>query len=332
MYGLLLPILLILPKLAPSSPLEIVNSLSLTNPKPPTSNTLGFEPMDPGFAVWPLIGSVVMNSDEWLLIAVEAMGKVSALPLDYPQEPAFVKSRDPRFQAEVDFRSTPPGRAIKARYFVWGLYSGIKDVIALNRFCESSLFLHLNGVSMGYIVFKSSSRSLPGRNLTNTLPQKTSPNESSDFELGNLDVTDSTYSIPLTSPKLQLVVTRWGELLPRTGVVTTIIEALYITASNTPNARIPDAIIVSPPPFTVQVHVLPYSTTHDQVNLTGSIVATALSLIPDIMLAQKKWQEMHFNIKAGDDEVALGLLVKPGSTLDSSANATSIARRHLRRS
>ena len=264
-----------------------------------------------------------MDEDEWLMIAVEAMGMISALPLDHSQAPASVKCLNPECHAELDIIGTPPGRPILVRYLVWGLYSSIKGIMAINKFCEASFFLKWDGLLVGHVAIRTLSPSLPERNMTGTLPQMSSSNQSSDFLVGSFDVADSTYSIPLKSPKLQLVVTHWGEDLPRNDIVSTIVEVLYTTASATPRDRIPDAIIVMPAPFTVQLHIIPYPMTQGQVNLTAQVVALSVSQIPQIMLSKERWREMHFDIKAGDDDVALGLLVKPGVTSESTVYATS---------
>ena len=325
MYGLLLPILLISPKLAISSPLKSVDSPSLTVFNPHTSTPVRFEPVDPQFTLLPFYSPMLIDQDQWLVMATGAMGAVSALPLGFFQVPTTIQSPHPDIQVEVDFIGAPPGRATLVRFHVWGLYTAIRSTIELRRFRVSNYFLRWQGILVGHMAVKRKSLSLPGTNSTNALQQtSSSSSHSSDFVTGDLNVTGSAHSFPLTSPLIDLVVTKWGVSLPRYDIVRTIVEALYIVASTTPKVQIPDAIIVRPRPYTVELHIIPYATTTGQPNMTSEIIAATISQIPLMMFSQGQWREMHFDIKADNVDVAFGLLVRPKLGLGSSPNGTSI--------
>ena len=322
MYGLLLPILLILPRLAVASPLQAANSLSLISPTSDTSNTVGFQPIDPRFEVLPHITPVLLDGDQWLVTVVDAMGVVSAKATGAYQRQVTFKNPDPNFHLEIDISSAPPEKQILVQYLVWGFYLAIEGAISLDRFWSCSFILQLEEKFVGSIGVRSS---LPGTNLTDKLQQKSSHGGSSDLVIGNLDATDSTDPILLTTPKPKLVITDLGLDLPKYDIVRTIAETLYKTATSNPTDEILDAIIIRPAPFTVELHIIPYARASGKPKMTAEIIAILIHRIPRALLSKGRWAEVHFDIKVGDFNVAHGLLVKPPLKLGPSPNGTSIA-------
>ena len=327
MYVFLLTIWLILPTFVFAGPMRPRNSLGLTTLDSQTLNAIGYEPVDPRFSVLPQLSLVSLDEDEWLVTAVEVMGYISSVSLSTLLKSSTYNDPDPglRVVSVVIQPAKSEGR-VAARYIVWGFYSAIKGMITINRFRIAQFTLRWEQLTVGVIKIgrRQSSLYVPEGNYTGTPQQHSSFSQSNFLVARSPDNTNKNLSLPLTSSGRGIRITYFGRDLPKHDIILTIVETLLLVASRTPLARVSEAVIVSPSPHTVQLHVIPYATTSSQPDMTVENVALAVKKIPGMLLEAGRWSEVHFDIVVGGVEVAHGLLVRGIAKTGSGLNGTSI--------
>lgn len=324
MYTLLPTILLILLKFVFPAPAQPVGSLSLVTPDPQNLATVGFEPIDPRFNVWPQLLPIPLNEDQWLLPAVEAMGRLSAGSLVDLLETSIYLGPDPDVQlVVVGVHPIPEAGKIEARYLIWGLNYAIKSAIRISRFNVAQYNLRLESKTIGAIQIKprTGSPSLPGRTFNDSLQQTVSSNRSETFVTGSPNSTDLNLSAP---ERWKVAITEYGNDLRKEDVILTIVDTFLVMATRTPQTQVKEAIIIAPLVYAVHLHIIPYAATPEQPVMTVACVVLAVKLVPGMLRRGGRWSEIHFDILFDDVQMAHGLLVKAVRELGSSSNGTSI--------
>ena len=324
-------ILLIFPRSGFPAPAQHSPSLSLTTPDPPTSNTVGFEPIDPQFAVLSLFKQPPLDEKYWLHTAVMFMGKLCAQSLTDRLQWSEFASRFYNFQLriEIEYRVVvvPAAGQIEARYLIWASYFAIKRAITTSRFPTIDYQLRLRGRTICTMAIRARSRpfSLSGWNSTDALLQTSSANQSDVSVTESRNSTKLDLSILPQSSGWTTVITYFGREVHMEDIILTISETFLILATRTPLAAVTEAIVVIPPSPRVQLHILPYARAQGQAYMSISKVVMSLSdVVEQLSLIDDKWTEVHFDISYDDHPVAHGLLVKGEGILASSSNGTSI--------
>ena len=323
MYSLFPTMMLLLPTFSFASPAQPLNSLALTsttsrNP----ANPVGPSPIDPRFAMQPLYEAVDLDEDHCLVATVQFMGLLGSARSDepFPTKTYF----DDRFpNVEIANHSPRTGGTIEARFLVWGLYLGVKDMIVTDRFKNVQFVLRWEGQIVGIITIRNQAgpRSLlSGTNSTTDMERRSS--SSSSNQLHNLSASESldgtsfNLSIPNTlSTPNTLVTVRTeflDELLPKTSIIMALMEGILAVASQLPRARVLDPVHAEPAfPYDATLEVLPVLTRHGEEYLTFGIVALAIRQIPAALLLQKgEWVEVEFRILVEGTLVARGDLLQ----------------------
>lgn len=277
----------------------------------------------PRFAMQPLYEAVDLDEDHCLVATVQFMGLLGSARSDepFPTKTYF----DDRFpNVEIANHSPRTGGTIEARFLVWGLYLGVKDMIVTDRFKNVQFVLRWEGQIVGIITIRNQAgpRSLLSGGTNSTADMQRRSSSSSSSQLHNLSASESldgtsfNLSMPNTLSALDTHVTIRTEfldkLLPKTSIIITLMEGILAVASQLPRARVLDPVHAEPAfPYDATLEVLPVLTMHGEEYLTFGIVALAIRQIPAALLLQKgEWVEVEFRVLVEGTLVARGDLLQ----------------------
>ena len=324
-FTLLQIVLLILPTCVFSSLAPRNSSVGLSALAASTWSTVKLNPIDPRFEVLPGITNVPLDEDNWLVSAVHAMGDIGSKPITEHLSQTVYELLDPNFRlVGVSIRPAVPGGKIEVRYVIWGFYLVIRGAIRTNSFKQATFLLCWQGQKIGtiYIWRRARQPALPRTKSTNNLQKTPFSNLSTISATGTLSSNNLDLAISLMDPTIAVDIKYVGRALPKHDIVMTIITCINEIASRTPEAQVSDPVIVMPPPFTVQLHIIPDRQVAHRPHMTMYYVAFSIKWIPGLLLRLGRWSEIHFDILIDGFAVAHGLLVK-GSM--SSPDETSIS-------
>ena len=317
MYSLVPTILLMLPSFGFATSAQPISSLAVTATGSSNSNAIGPQPIDPRFSLLHLYQAVRLNEDHCLVIAVQLLGLLGSDPSATDVEPQeYFDDRLPR--VAITIRSARTGGTIEARFLIWGLYLGIKNMIENNRFQSVYFLLRWEEQLVAVITIKVRAvtpLSLPGQNSTSSTdsPRRRSPpNQPNPFASGSLDDTSFNVTVPDTSSdpnsELEVEIRVLTEPLPKYNVIMALLDGILAAASYPSSAQVPDPVQVQPPPpYGAKLQVLPTQRPSGEPRLTFGIVALALRQIPvTLLLAARRWVAVDFRIMVDGSLVATG--------------------------
>lgn len=326
------PLLLILPSIAFATPAQPINSLALTTAtaNPGTSNPIGPEPIDPRFNMQPVYRATPLNEDECLVAAVQFLGLLGSDPFTGPEETRnYFDDRLPH--VVITPRSPRTGGTVEARFLVWGLYLGLKDMIESNRFRNVQLVLRWEGQIVAFISINKRAAppllSLPGANSTtnstNILQQRSSSSypSSTQWNIPTTSTQNTTSftllsllpNTPPSNPGAELsmkIAALPDQPLPKNNIIMALLDGILAVASRTTRAHVPDRIRVqTPAPYGARLLVVPERAVAGRPYLTFGMVALAIRQIPgNLLLGVGRWVEVRFQIEVDDVVVARGAL------------------------
>ena len=295
------------------SPLQLINSQNLTTIDPVPVETGGIHGIDPRFSLFSQITDVPLDHDQWLVSAVKAMGNVGSRSLIQTLTPGIYDQPDGVFhQVGVSIRSGTAGTTLQTQFAIWGFYLAIKGAIENNRFTLAIYLLCWQGRLVGSIQFwrRGNLPLLPGTKPTQTSQQAASSNQSTIITTGSPDETNSSLSATLPGTEVEIKIVDFGKDLPRNDIIWIVVECISRISSNTPRSPYADAIIISPPHYTVQLHIIPDVPVPFRPRMTVEYVNFAIEWIPGLLLKNGRWSEAHFDILVANFQIAHGLLVK----------------------
>ena len=310
-------ILLMLPCFGFASPAQPINSLSLTNPAALTAvNPIGPVPIDPRFTMQPFYQPQPLVENDCIVTAVQLLGLFGSDPLTF-QEPVQRYTERLFPHVLIENRSISPSGATEARFLVWGLYLGLKDMLTSRRFQRVKFVLRWEGRVIAQIEIMPrdppGQLSLPGEmsfNSTDTLQERSS---SSPFNLSASEAigrTSFNFSIPPTpsNPRseMAIAIAPSDRPLPKYSFIMAILEGILAGGSLTPRARLPEpAQAEVGAPFNSRLVMAPLPGTYGMPYMTYGTLALALRQIPAAML-QQQYPWVECNIKVMIDNISVG--------------------------
>ena len=313
-------ILLTLPGFGFASPAQPLNSLGLTNAAALTANTIGPAPIDSRFTIQAVYQTQPLVEDDCLAAAVEILGLWGSDPLTM-QEPDSIFSDDRFPRVRIESQSFSSSGATEARFLVWGLYLGLKDMISSRSFesvkfalrWESRVFAQIS------ILPRQVQRqpSLPGEmseNSTNTLQARSS---FSPFNLPASEAigrTSFNFSVPPTPSnplnQMTVAITPLDRPLPKYSFIMAILEGILAGGSLTPRARLSDSVRAQVgSPFNSKLLLVPLSGASGLPCMTYGTLASALRQVPaGVLQQQQAWVESSIKISLNGIWVAQGVI------------------------
>lgn len=293
-------------------PAQPVNSLSLTDPAALTTNAIGPVPIDPRFTMQAFYQAQPLVENDCLVAAVQILGIWGSDPLNM-QEPDATYSTDYFPRVQIESRSLSTGGTTEARFLVWGLYLGLKDMMTTRRFQRVKFVLRWEGRIFAQIEISprtvQGQLSSPGEmpfNSTDTLQERSS----SPFNLSASEAIGQTsfnFSVPPTPSnpggETTVEITPLDRPLPKYSFIMAILEGILAGGSETPRARLRDSVRAEVgPPFNSRLVLAPLPGTS---YMTYGILARALRQIPSGML-QRQYPWVESNIKVMLNGVSVG--------------------------
>lgn len=300
-----------------------MTSLIPNVPSPLSANAIGPEPIDPRFSMQPSYQAVPLAEDDCVVAAVQLLGLWGSNPFT-GQEPTITYWDDYVPRVEITSLSPRAGGTVEARFLIWGLYLGVKDMIESNRFKSVQFVLRWEGQIVALILIKKrqSLLSIPGGNsinstdTTNILRQRSSSNQLNIFASENLNDTSFNLSFPITaSTDLEMTVKVFplaNRPLPKYNFIMALLDGILAVASRLPRAPVPEPVQVqTPAPYGASLQVVAEQVTRGQPHVTFGIMALALRQIPQgLLLRVHQWMEIVFEILISDILVARGALLR----------------------
>ena len=139
MYYLLYTVLFLLPSFGFATPAQPISSHGTIAIGPGTSNGVGIGPIDPRLNLTFAYQTNPLDQDQCVVVATQLLGVFSAGPWTYGV--GDIQFWDDRFtKVQIRIRAFR-GETTEARFLIWGLYSGIKDMIETNRFRNNLILI-----------------------------------------------------------------------------------------------------------------------------------------------------------------------------------------------
>ena len=262
LFPLLLPLL---PSFGFAMPAQSISSLGLNTTSPGSSNPIGPEPIDPRFNMTILYQAVNLAEDPFLVVAVQFLGILCASPFNSKQ-PTSSYWDDYLPFVDITHRSPLEGGTIEVRFLVWGIYSGMKDMIETRRFKDAQIVLRWDREIVGTILIKK--RPFPPpllsgtRNFTDVLQRRASSSDQLNLvSTESLDGTSFELSIPASPSNPESYIDfrcEPLESLSKYGIIMALMDAMLAVAPRTTRARLQEPVQVRPAaPYDARLVVLP---------------------------------------------------------------------------
>lgn len=320
MHYLVPTILLILPTFSFATPAQSIDSLDLFAASPNSLGNIG-PPIDPQFTVYLSYTEGEFQEAPLMTAAVMLMGSTARNAVNTPIG-SIVYWDHELPEVEISFLPLSEGGTTEARFFMWGLYLGVNDMIRKYYMFGLNITLEWRGQAVGSIIIAertvppplsgadtlNSSNILQQRSLSN--PPKRSTNESLDGDHFNLTVSSS-----LSKPTDQAIISiqRAGEVLEPGDLIITLLQAILTLASSRPTAPFEEPVRVHPAaPFNhAKFEIMPVQPPPGRQPVSPYIIVDLIRQLPRIAVLQlHQWTELEFEINMRGYLVATGKLSK----------------------
>ena len=199
------------------------------------------------------------------------------------------------FDVEIDIESSGGGHHLDYGQILLGLYETVVDIAAQSRFCQVSTTLVRYGRRIGFLSFEKERQTTLGSNLTNvansSLLTGASRSISVTYPSGYIvDRDDRRFSVSYIYSDL---------LVNSKDVFLAIVDGLVTAAQSSPGTPFQSLDAMSPS-GNCAISIVEV----DHCNY--SYVTRALKLVRDIMVMQKKFGEMTFELKLEGRTIASG--------------------------
>ena len=323
MYDLFLTMLLMLPSFSLAAPAQSSNSLALVTTGPSIVDAIGPEPIDPRFSMEPIYLTTPLDEDDCLVAAVQLIGGWGSNPFTQREQTPISYWDDYVPRVQITIQSPRTTASIETRFLVWGLYLGVKDMIATNRFRNVQFVLKWDGQNIGFISINKRTgplSSLPATvsaNFTSTLRQRsdsvTLPVSGSQNLTSFNILLQNAPSSPSNDEMAMKIEALPDKPMPKHTIIIALLEGILTVASRTSRAPVPMIVQVQPPaPYGAKLIILPERMVSGRPHLTFGMIAFAIRQIPaTLLLGAHAWLEVRFRIEVDDVLVARGGLSMP---------------------
>ena len=201
------------------------------------------------------------------------------------------------FDVEIDIESSGGGHHLDYGQILLGLYETMVDVAARSRFCQATTTLVRYGRRIGFLSLEKARQRTLRSNLTNvanTTPLTGAPPSTSlTYPSGSItDRDDRSFSVSYVY---------FDFLINSKDVFLAIIDGLVTAGQSSPDTAFQSLDAMGPSGICA-ISIVEV----DQVNY--NYVTRSLKLVRDIMVMQKKFGEMTFELKLEGRTIASGSL------------------------
>ncbi len=212
---------------------------------------------------------------------------------------------------------SPTADTIEARFIIWGIWKGVRLMIAKTKFHNLLLTLKWKEVVVGYVIFVQSGSQLvtPGSEHSQIISERS---EDAFLSNGTANYTHNktlTMTNPTNDPDLIVYLRFFGSTLTIFEVFMCVLSALAYMAEF-PKTQPMQAVQLSPAGYDIRIAIVAPNTS--RMALTCQMIIAALSQIPEYMVEQSQFREVVLNLTIDDIIVGKGFLARKSTATETS--------------